>query len=89
MMEDETAHSDELWKKLAEIGLARVAHSRASFGGMGGSFLDATVILEEMGKTLLSRAVPRERDARRGRDRGWRNLRAEEGAYCRASPTAR
>jgi alkylation response protein AidB-like acyl-CoA dehydrogenase len=52
MMEDETGHSDELWKKLAAMGWLGLLIP-ANFGGMGGTFLDATVILEEMGKTLF------------------------------------
>jgi alkylation response protein AidB-like acyl-CoA dehydrogenase len=52
MMEHETAHSAELWKKLAGLGwLGLLIPQR--FGGMGGSLLDASVIVEEMGKALL------------------------------------
>ena len=52
MMEDETGHSDELWKKLAAMGWLGLLIPQ-NLGGMGGSFLDATVILEEMGKALF------------------------------------
>src|SRR5438874_952002 len=52
MMEDEAGHSTELWKKLAELGWLGLLIPQ-KLGGMGGSFLDATVILEEMGKALL------------------------------------
>ena len=52
MMEDEVGHSDELWKKLAEMGWLGLLVPQ-KLGGMGGSFLDATVILEEMGKALF------------------------------------
>jgi alkylation response protein AidB-like acyl-CoA dehydrogenase len=52
MMEHETAHSAELWKKLADLGwLGLLIPQR--FGGMGGSLLDASVIVEEMGKALF------------------------------------
>jgi alkylation response protein AidB-like acyl-CoA dehydrogenase len=52
MMEHETAHSAELWKKLADLGwLGLLIPQR--FGGMGGSLLDASVVVEEMGKALL------------------------------------
>jgi len=52
MMEDETGHSVELWKKLAAMGWLGLLIP-PKFGGLGGTFLDATVILEEMGKTLF------------------------------------
>ena len=52
MMEDEAGHSTELWKKLAELGWLGLLIPQ-KLGGMGGSFLDATVVLEEMGKALL------------------------------------
>jgi len=52
MMEHETAHSAELWKRLADLGwLGLLIPQR--FGGMGGSLLDASVVVEEMGKALL------------------------------------
>src|SRR5262245_54684183 len=52
MMEGDTGHSDELWKKLAAMGWLGLLIPQ-KLGGMGGSFLDATVILEEMGKALF------------------------------------
>jgi alkylation response protein AidB-like acyl-CoA dehydrogenase len=52
MMEHETAHSAELWKKLADLGwLGLLIPQR--FGGTGGRLLDAAVVVEEMGKALL------------------------------------
>ncbi len=51
-MEEDAGHSDELWKKLAEMGWLGLLIPQ-KLGGMGGSFLDATVILEEMGKALF------------------------------------
>ena len=52
MIEDDTGHSTELWKKLAELGWLGVLIPE-QLGGMGGRFLDASLILEEMGKALL------------------------------------
>lgn len=52
MMEDETAHSAELWKKLADLGWLGLLVPQ-KLGGMGGNLLDAAVIVEEMGKALL------------------------------------
>ncbi len=52
MMADETAHSGELWKKMAALGWLGILLPE-EYGGQGGSFLDLVVILEEMGKALL------------------------------------
>jgi len=52
MIEHETGHSTDLWRKLAELGWLGLLLPE-KLGGMGGSMLDATVILEEMGKVLL------------------------------------
>jgi alkylation response protein AidB-like acyl-CoA dehydrogenase len=52
MMEHETAHSAELWKRLADLGWLGLLIPH-SFGGMGGSLVGATPVLEEMGKALL------------------------------------
>ncbi len=52
MMADETAHSTELWKKIAAQGWPGILVPE-EFGGISGSFLDLTVVLEEMGKVLL------------------------------------
>jgi alkylation response protein AidB-like acyl-CoA dehydrogenase len=52
MMADNTAHDQALWGKLVEMGwLAMVVPER--YGGHGGSFLDLTVVLEEMGRALM------------------------------------
>jgi alkylation response protein AidB-like acyl-CoA dehydrogenase len=52
MAQSDTAHSVELWKKIAELGwLGLLIPQR--FGGMGGTLLDAAVILEEAGRVLL------------------------------------
>ncbi len=52
MMADETAHSTELWKKIAQLGWLGIIVPE-EYGGSGGNFLDLVVILEEMGKSLL------------------------------------
>jgi alkylation response protein AidB-like acyl-CoA dehydrogenase len=52
MMADETAHSGELWKKIAGLGWLGILLPE-EYGGAGGGFLDLVVILEEMGKALL------------------------------------
>src|SRR3954470_24929281 len=53
VMDGATGHDPGLWKLLAgELGLAglTVAEER---GGVGGSFVDAAVVLEESGRALL------------------------------------
>ena len=52
MMEDDSAHATEMWKKVAEQGWPAILIDEAH-GGVGGNFLDMVVILEEMGRSLL------------------------------------
>jgi alkylation response protein AidB-like acyl-CoA dehydrogenase len=52
MMEDDSAHATEMWKKVAEQGWPAILIGE-EHGGVGGSFLDMVVILEEMGRSLL------------------------------------
>src|SRR5215510_5220251 len=52
MMADDTAHATELWIKIAQLGWLGIIIPE-DFGGVGGSFLDLVVILEEAGKSLL------------------------------------
>lgn len=52
MMEDDTAHATELWKKAAELGWLGILVPE-QYGGSGGSFLDLVVVLEETGKSLM------------------------------------
>jgi alkylation response protein AidB-like acyl-CoA dehydrogenase len=52
MMEDDSAHATEMWKKVAEQGWPAILIAE-EHGGIGGSFLDMVVILEEMGRSLL------------------------------------
>ncbi|MBI4308538.1 MAG: acyl-CoA/acyl-ACP dehydrogenase [Chloroflexi bacterium] len=52
MEEDERGYTPEVWKKMAELGwLGLVLPEK--YGGMGGSFLDLIVLLEEMGRAVL------------------------------------
>lgn len=52
MEKDETGYSQELWRKMAELGWMALLFPE-KYGGMGGSFLDLAVLLEEMGRALL------------------------------------
>ena len=52
MMEDEKGYSPELWKKIADLGWLGLAFPE-EYGGVGSSFLDLAVLLEECGRALL------------------------------------
>ena len=52
MMEDDSAHATELWKKAAELGWMGILIPEEN-GGIGGSFLDLVVVMEEMGRSLM------------------------------------
>jgi alkylation response protein AidB-like acyl-CoA dehydrogenase len=52
MMEDETGYSPELWKKMAELGWQGLVFPE-QYGGSEMTFLDLSVLLEEMGRALL------------------------------------
>jgi alkylation response protein AidB-like acyl-CoA dehydrogenase len=52
MMDDEKGYSPELWKKMAALGWQGLAFPE-QYGGVGSSFLDLIVLLEEMGRALL------------------------------------
>jgi len=52
MLADERAHAPQLWRHLAELGVLGILVP-AEHGGQGGTLLDLTVVLEEMGKALL------------------------------------
>ena len=52
MMEDDSAHATVLWKKAAGLGWMGILIPE-EHGGIGGSFLDLVVVLEEMGKSLM------------------------------------
>jgi alkylation response protein AidB-like acyl-CoA dehydrogenase len=52
MIEDEKGYSPILWKKMAELGWMGVLFEE-KYGGTNGTFLDLSIILEEMGRVLL------------------------------------
>ena len=52
MMEDVRGYSPELWKKIADLGWLGLTFPE-EYGGIGSSFLDLAVLLEECGRALL------------------------------------
>jgi alkylation response protein AidB-like acyl-CoA dehydrogenase len=52
MMEDERGFTDELWRKMADLGWMGLVLPEA-FGGAGLDFVDMVVVLEEMGRVVL------------------------------------
>jgi len=52
MVEDEKGYSVELWRKMADLGWPGLIFPE-EYGGLGGSFLDLAVLLEEMGRACL------------------------------------
>jgi alkylation response protein AidB-like acyl-CoA dehydrogenase len=52
MVEDEKGYTDELWKKMSELGFMGLLVPE-QYGGTGGSFLDMAVLLYEMGYACL------------------------------------
>ncbi len=52
MIEDEKGYSPSLWKKMAELGWMGILFEER-YGGIGGTFLDLSIILEEIGRVLL------------------------------------
>jgi len=52
MIEDEPGYSPELWKKMAELGWQGLVFPE-EYGGSEMSFLDLSVLLEEMGRALV------------------------------------
>ena len=52
MEEDDKGYSPELWRKMAEMGWMGLPLPE-KYGGIGYTFLDLTVLIEEMGRTLL------------------------------------
>jgi 3-oxocholest-4-en-26-oyl-CoA dehydrogenase beta subunit len=52
MIKDELGYCPQLWKKMADLGwMGMVLDPR--YDGIGGSFLDLTLLLEEMGRALF------------------------------------
>jgi alkylation response protein AidB-like acyl-CoA dehydrogenase len=52
MMEDERGYSDDLWKKMADLGWMGLIYPE-EFGGSGFTMVDLVVVLEEMGKASV------------------------------------
>ena len=52
LAEDEKGYSPEMWKKIAELGWMGLAFPE-EYDGMGMTFLDLVVLLEEMGRACL------------------------------------
>ena len=52
MIEDEQGYSPELWRKMAGLGWQGLVFPE-EYGGVGVSFLDLAVLLEEMGRALV------------------------------------
>jgi alkylation response protein AidB-like acyl-CoA dehydrogenase len=52
MMEDEKGYSPDLWKKTADLGWLGLTFPE-EYGGVGSSFLDLVVLLEECGRALM------------------------------------
>jgi len=52
MIEDQRGYSPELWKKMADLGWQGLVFPE-EYGGVGSSFLDLAVLLEEMGRALV------------------------------------
>ena len=60
MENDDLGYPPELWSKMAELGWLGLIIAE-EYGGLGGSFLDLVVLLEEMGKYLVpSPIIPTE-----------------------------
>ena len=51
MEEDERGYTDELWRQITSLGWTGIAFPE-QYGGTGGSFLDLTILLEEIGRSL-------------------------------------
>ncbi len=52
MMSDDTAHATVLWRRMVDLGWLGITIP-AALGGLGGSYIDLVVILEEMGRVIL------------------------------------
>jgi len=52
MVQDERGYPPELWRKMAELEWLGLIYPE-EYGGLGGSFLDLAVLLEEMGRACL------------------------------------
>ncbi|MBI5968237.1 MAG: acyl-CoA dehydrogenase family protein, partial [Deltaproteobacteria bacterium] len=52
ILKDEKGFSPIIWKEMAEMGWLGLIYDE-QYGGIGGSFFDLFILLEEMGKVLL------------------------------------
>ncbi len=52
MMDDDKGYSPELWRQMADLGWHGLAFPE-EYDGVGSTFLDLTVLLEEMGRALV------------------------------------
>jgi alkylation response protein AidB-like acyl-CoA dehydrogenase len=52
MEKDEKGYTEELWKKMAELGWMGLIIPEAE-GGVGGSFMDLLIMMEEMGRACV------------------------------------
>jgi alkylation response protein AidB-like acyl-CoA dehydrogenase len=52
MMEDERGHSEEVWRKMADLGWTGLIFPE-SVGGAGLDMVDLVVVLEEMGRVVM------------------------------------
>lgn len=52
MAEDKAGYTEELWRKMAELGWMGLILPE-QYGGSGGNFLDLVILLEEMGRACL------------------------------------
>lgn len=52
MMDDETGHSPDLWKKMAEVGWLGLILPE-EYGGSAMNFRDLAVLIEEMGRAMM------------------------------------
>ena len=55
--EDATGYTEELWRQMVSLGWTGLPFPE-EYGGTGGSFLDLSVLLEEMGKALVPLGLP-------------------------------
>jgi alkylation response protein AidB-like acyl-CoA dehydrogenase len=53
MREDETGYSREVWQKMGELGWLGISFPE-SVGGFGGSMVEASLVLQQFGTTLVS-----------------------------------
>ncbi len=51
-MQRDRGYDEALWRQLADMGLLGITVSEA-YGGIGGSTIDAAMVAEELGRSLL------------------------------------